>query len=1126
MGKSGRGERQSDRGSELQRWLLLLAALATFLIFAPRGLLIGFTVIAVLGARLPQRWLARLGRSKVLHSQLPVTGEVLSKQQRNEVQGSQEQQSGLGASSPAYADGDWGPSLVLVFEAKDPVSGAQQLRIHEGQLPGDDAEGPVRPWTLLVDEEFAYATSESHDPDNVLAASARTRTSARAPVPLTCDEMLKRLRDAGLEYRLGPSRGGEYIFCMVRLPELTAKANLSFYPVDLELHPVRARKYAAELGMPLAKRVRQPDDEPRMEHFSQSPMFGKRALEAGSAAQEGLPEEVWEDLHLRFVPTVPSCLFRHVPLVPGSQAGRSRSHSDYSSSSKASSDVVESDSCVSGRNADGEACASATILQPSERLRMLLSLVADDLPGALGERGPGLKLDTWRKPKLCNCLVRTCRNFGVSHYYQGTANLLHQVREVPNAFLLYFLMQDPRDEAFLKLRLKFGQPASPYFRRGLFSGIVDKDLPGLLQSYFGQQIGFYFAFMQHLFSYGFALSVLLAPLLAVYSVDWARHLVKAMNEENNLQILQLVDGLASEITSSEASRSRWPLWSLLVGLTTTVWGQCVIESWHRKKQRLAKAWGSSRVDTGSTLRPNFRGQFALSRVDGRLMHVHFSQRFYQARVVAANLIFLLLWGLVFTAIGIFFAQHLQVQVATEDYASLGVMFSVVSVILHNLFRVVAHLLTEAENHRDEESWETSILVKKWALTVIVQCWATMHLLFIRPLLWPCAYGDPEVRRRLGVEDCAFWDQDCCDVELRSGKQVVLSFADVRSEAVVRHTRQFIAGWLVSKIFAHNLLKWIVPRLCGFLCTRGLYPLLPVDFAEDLLTDLTTSESNVSRQRRSRCRWRCCLRRSMWTARRWTRSQTELSGDPGPSALPEAVASACEKQLDKQDPWDVLDTAVDLSVHFLVTSLTTVIYPFAPLLFLAQLLVEFQMDLFQLFERRQPKPRVADGLPKAWLAIFQSYVYVGALSNLAIVTWRTTLVTDLFGEDSGVHIAFFSTSMLLLVLVVGLVQLVVPRVPSDVKEHLQRQREVEAFFIGHSSSRQCKQPAEEKAHDPQLHLAGHEDKDSSAFESCETGARAKAKQAEPPARYGSFQTVLRHREDAELSSLWRRAQSYR
>lgn len=36
-----------------------------------------------------------------------------------------------------------------------------------------------------------------------------------------------------------------------------------------------------------------------------------------------------------------------------------------------------------------------------------------------------------------------------------------------------------------------------------------------------------------------------------------------------------------------------------------------------------------------------------------------------------------------------------------------------------------------------------------------------------------------------------------------------------------------------------------------------------------------------------------------------------------------------------------------------------------------------MDLFALLDRRQPKPRACNGLPEAWLSIFQSYVYVGA-----------------------------------------------------------------------------------------------------------------------------------------------------
>eukprot|EP00439_Symbiodinium_sp_Y106_P073457 s1627_g13.t2 len=991
-----------DTRSETRRWLLLLGAAVTFVVFAPRGLLVGLTVLALLGARVPQRLLQRLSRVK----------ESLSPR-------SSEQEAASPRTSLETADVDWGPALVLVFEAKNSLTGIQQLRIR----PGDGA----RSWSL---EDLPLSDHPAHSPAFLpeAVADALERMTWKPAQQLPCSEMLKRLTDAGLEYRLGASSGGDYIFCSVRLPEATVKANLSFYHLYLELHPARARTYAAELGMPLAVCTRG-GAFPEARQSTES--FDSRAAEADFAVHEGLPDDIWEDLHVRFYPNIPSRVFRHVPLVHGK-------------------DGVASQPCSPANEVN-----LPTLLLPSERLRLLLSLVADDMPGATGEMGAGFKLDQWKRPKLCNCLLRTCRNFGARRYAATTADLMDNLRQVPSAFSHYFLMQDPRDGAFSGLRFKFGLPSSPLFRSGLLSGVVDKSLPSLLQHFFGQQIGFYFAFLQHLFSYGFALTVLLAPLLAVYSVDWAQHVVHAVNTQEKLKPFLLVDEFAAEL-DSEAAKRRWPLWSLMVGLTTTIWGQCVIESWHRQEQRYALRWGSWKaLQTHRAPRPAFRGRVALSRVDGRLVQLHHDRRLFQARVIAVNLCFLGLWVMVFLSFYILRTSH--VQVATENYASMGAMFSVVSVLLYHLFRVVAHILTDAENHREEDSWETSILVKKWALTVIVQCSATMHLLFIRPWLWPCAYGSPDIRHRLGIEGCALWDKDCCDVELHSGRQVLLSFAQLRREAVVRHARQFVAGWLVSKIFTHNLLKWIVPRLFGFLCNRGLYPLLAVDFAEDVLTDLAMSDTELGRRRVGRSRLRRCLAslcaRRAPLLKRWQHSATDLPGDAGPSNLPKELTAACECQLDKQEPWDVLDTATDLSVHFLVTSLTTVIYPFAPLLFLAHLVVEFQVDLFQLLDRRQPKPRFAKGLPRAWLSIFQSYVYIGALSNLAIVTWRTTLVEDWLGREPGVHVAFFSTAMLLLVFVLGMVHLVTPATPTDVIEHLQREREVEAFFIGHASNRE-------------------------------------------------------------------------
>ncbi|CAE7360494.1 ECE2 [Symbiodinium natans] len=316
----------------------------------------------------------------------------------------------------------------------------------------------------------------------------------------------------------------EYIFCSVRLPEATARANLSFYPIDLELHPDRARSYAAELGMPLAVRTRgaaPPEAQPSSESFD------SLAAEADYAVHEGLPADIWEDLHVRFYPNIPCRLFRHMPLVHGTEK-----------------EGIASQPCSPA----GEV-SLPTLLPPSERLRLLLSLVADDMPGATGEMGAGVKLDKWKRPKFCNCLLRTCRNFGARRYAASTADLMNNLRQVPRAFSHYFLMQDPRDGVFLGLRFKFGRPSSPLFRSGLLSGVVDKSLPSQLQHFFGQQIGFYFAFLQHLFSYGFALTVLLAPLLAVYSVDWAQHVVHAVNAQEKLKPFSLVDDFAVQLDS-------------------------------------------------------------------------------------------------------------------------------------------------------------------------------------------------------------------------------------------------------------------------------------------------------------------------------------------------------------------------------------------------------------------------------------------------------------------------------------------------------------------------------------------------------------------------------------------------
>eukprot|EP00929_Paragymnodinium_shiwhaense_P094880 TRINITY_DN5571_c0_g2_i2.p1 TRINITY_DN5571_c0_g2~~TRINITY_DN5571_c0_g2_i2.p1 ORF type:complete len:1110 (-),score=246.35 TRINITY_DN5571_c0_g2_i2:410-3739(-) len=1035
--------------SRCKRLTLLLGALVFFLLFAPRGFVYCLAALSVVAGLLDRVWRLQGDAWSKLEAAEPVSNADEDSAEHEDVSG-------------GY--GDWGPALVLVFEARDPVTEEQRLRVADSSADadekdeGDDEFSPFSSWTLE-----AVGEHESTDKDD-----------DRSPA-----QILARLRGAGLEYRLAPSRSGEYIFCVVRLPELTALGNLSFYPVDLQLDPSRARKCAAEFGMPLASRLRgvsgvvaasrsvsraaslSKDAGPHAtlgycnnsngsnalsrEIESQS-LYGSLADEAQRATAAGLSRSVWHNLYMRFVPTMPSELFRHYELVsdkPWSAAvgcgGIERrrrptmtgtlTRADSFSATAASGSPpfwgfsaelfendVDSEDAEQGGNGGvvgrPPSAELETLLPPSARLRLLLNLVSDDLPGAFGVRGPGLKLDAWKKPKLCNCLQRTFRNLQVGQTQKGQ-RLLHSL-EVPNPFLCYFLMQDPRDVAYRHFAERFGKPASRLFRRGLFMGVFDAVLPGRLYHYFGHQIAFYFAFKQHLFGYGLLLSILLAPLLAIYSFDWAR---SRLGKDGQQRLpVSWSPGSPGQV-DEQHDGLRWPLWSLLAGMTVIIWGQCAIESWRREEHRLGKAWGSHRVTRRPTARPHFRGRMVLSKVDGRLTMQHISRRAYWARVLTIHAIFILLTLLFGMLVKIAWGYKLDRHSGGEEgsYAILGVVFTLLTIVLMQILKAVAWILTDVENHKHEEHWEASLLVKRWMLTVVLQCWAVFYLLFVKPVLTPCAYGSDAVRREFGVSDCADDDFACCDVQLLDGNNVLLSFAQVRDEAVILHTRRFVAGWLISRIFLHNFMRWFMPQVCGFLCIRGLYPTVAVDFFQDLFRGFTSGSSSSQSSgsqpktvRRSR-RFRWCCRRHR------KRAQTEFLYS-GPSGLPETVLDHCELLLDRQDPWDVLESANFLSVHFLVTSVTMVVYPFAPLLFTAHLFFEFQMDLWGIFARRPPKPRVAAGLPKAWLVIFQSYVYVGALSNLAVVTWRTPLLTRLLGAEvgQGTRLAFVSTSMLGLV----------------------------------------------------------------------------------------------------------------
>merc|ERR1719216_150633 len=73
--------------------------------------------------------------------------------------------------------------------------------------------------------------------------------------------------------------------------------------------------------------------------------------------------------------------------------------------------------------------------------------------------------------------------------------------------------------------------------------------------------------------------------------------------------------------------------------------------------------------------------------------------------------------------------------------------------------------------------------------------------------------------------------------------------------------------------------------------------------------------------------------------------------------------------------------------------------------------------------------------------------VSVATNVALITWRTKLVTIVFAdEEAGAQWIFFSILSVFLGVVVGIEKWIIPDVPIQVEQAIERQRLVESVLI--------------------------------------------------------------------------------
>jgi len=159
-------------------------------------------------------------------------------------------------------------------------------------------------------------------------------------------------------------------------------------------------------------------------------------------------------------------------------------------------------------------------------------------------------------------------------------------------------------------------------------------------------------------------------------------------------------------------------------------------------------------------------------------------------------------------------------------------------------------------------------------------------------------------------------------------------------------------------------------------------------------------------------------------------------------------SEAEEQMEKDVYEDTIDDMSELIVQFGFVTLFVMAFPLTPLLAIVNNIIEMKVDATNLVKTSQrPQPNGSFGLG-SWNGVLGFFSLVAVGTNTALITFRTKLATEVFANEdqNGAQWIFFSVLSIVLGIIVGIEKWVIPDVPIQVEQAIERQRLVESVLI--------------------------------------------------------------------------------
>ena len=530
-----------------------------------------------------------------------------------------------------------------------------------------------------------------------------------------------------------------------------------------------------------------------------------------------------------------------------------------------------------------------------------------------------------------------------------------------------------------------------------------------VRNFFGEKVAVYYAFVGHYTKWVFWASIVgfaifLHQLGSLDENTGAADFLKPSKIVYNLTTGQ--DGIVVYTEVPELA-----FYSLFV----MVWGSVMFEYWKRKQIRHAMEWGQTKHATTELPRPEFVPSYYIpDPVTGLSISYYSPFTLYSKLTVAGVVVACAVVAVIGTVASIMVLKVFmsldasKTGLSQSDATLVGLVFNAVAIqVLAIVYKNVANVLTEWENHRIESAFENSLIIKSFVFSFANAYAVLAYIAFLKRgevILGQAQYCDPTVVQNVsGVEKQLAPDQ--CFGNLGYSLLIIQVVQIVKNNLAEVVIPSLMASYIRrSNLAEHDQLEakmTVMDKVKRFAHRVGLLKTAP--------TLPTLTEEELKEKNRLRLL-------------SFAEEQYFLPRYPGP-----------------------FHDYLELLLQFGYATLFVAAFPLAPFLAGGAIQVAMRTKAFKLCKLlRRPTPSGCNSIG-AWQPMFYIMSYASVLTNAGVIFFTA----DVIGVPAGVNISGDAFKVWMWIVscaaVLSLKALLVPLIP-DVPEEVDLQLKRQDYLI--------------------------------------------------------------------------------